>query len=188
MENKDWLYYKYSELSAEIRIQNNLKPTTKNRLDCTSFYSTGFDLRGIDFFANEKGMLFFNLSEPRDFVHSDSRRMAEKALTKTVKKDNYNYSSIYIDNPDQPNYGYGYPAKSKLLGKDKQKANPMYAFRDDLYLFIINEDYTEIECIIIPYKRNLSHQYFVKLWQGELDEQIEFFRMNSNVFYDYNGL
>ena len=77
------------------------------------------------------------------------------------------------------------PPYSQMLGRKKDKPNPLFAFRNDLYLFIINSDYTEIEILIIPGQKNLWNTYYFKIIQGEFDEVIHNLRANAITFFDY---
>jgi hypothetical protein len=179
MKTDNWIYLKLKELPIDVRINNNLKPETKNRLDCILFNGKG--LRGFDFFSNNKGQLFFYKSPAKDIIKSDLKRKAVWMLTSR----NVNISSMYIDIPEHPQYAYGNPPYSQMLGSKKDKPNPFYLYRNDLYLFLINSDYSEIEIIIIPEQKNLWNTYYFKLIHGEFSEQIELLKKDSKPFFDY---
>lgn len=181
MNCKDWCLLRFKELSPEVRFKNGLNVFTKNRLDCTDFYSNG-NVRGFDYFQNPKGMLFITKSNPINYVECDSRRIQDYSIT----KNGFNISSLIQDNPEKPCFSYGYPMKNKNWGKKKDKPNPLFNFRDDLFLFISDSSNNDLDVIIIPNKRNLAHQYYVKLWQGDLNQEIEFLRKNSQPFFNYS--
>jgi hypothetical protein len=85
-----------------------------------------------------------------------------------------NFTSLYYDDIDYPQYAYGYPQKSK--GGQ---------FCNDGYLFIINDDMTEIEVFIIHNGRNLISAYYQELIEGNFGHCIKAIRSKGKVFYDY---
>ena len=66
--------------------------------------------------------------------------------------------------------------------------NPLFEFRNDGYLFIINKDYTEIELLIIPDGRNLISSYYQIMIDGGFDDEIRELRKQAKGFYKYDGL
>jgi len=169
-------YFKFILLSDEVRANNKIR--SKARLDCISF--TG-NYQGLTFFVNSKGQLFFYKTPARDFVNTDSKRLSEWSLTNS----SLNLSSIYIEDMDYPEIGYGYPNAKRLLSNGSP--NPLFQFRNDGYLFIINKDYTEIELLIIPDGRNLISSYYQKLIDGGFDDEIRELRNQAKSFYRYDG-
>ncbi|NCU33336.1 MAG: hypothetical protein EOM23_10515, partial [Candidatus Moranbacteria bacterium] len=93
-------YYRFENLPDELRAANKIK--SKARLDCTGHAG---DYKGLTKFVNNKGMLFFYLTAARDFVNADSKRIADVSLT----NGSINLTSIYIEDTDFPQFGYGYP-------------------------------------------------------------------------------
>lgn len=178
------VYYNFVLLSDEVRTANRIK--SQARLDCISFadmVAGGYN--GLTFFVNQKrfkGQLFFYKTNARDFVSSDSKRLAEWSLT----NDGLNFSSIYIEDLDSPEFGYGYPNANRTL-KNGQP-NPLFPFRNDGYLFIINKDYTQIEVFIIPDGRNLITSYYQKMIDGGFDDEVRELREKASPFYRYDGL
>ena len=178
------LYYKLAILPDEVRAANKIR--SKARLDCISFTDMVADnYKGLTNFVNDKrhkGQLFFYKTACRDFVNTDSKRLAEWSLT----GNGLNFSSIYIDDIDCPEIGYGYPNANRLL-KDGSP-NPLFPFRNDGYLFLINKDYSEIELLIIPDGRNLISSYYQKMIDGGFDDEVKELRQQAKVFYKYDGL
>lgn len=171
-------YHKLVSLPDEIRAKNKIK--SKARLDCISYtdlQSGGY--KGLTIFVNHKGQLFFYKTPAREFVNADSKRVAEWSLT----WGSLNFSSIYCEDLDFPQYGYGYPNAKRFLSNGKE--NPLFTFRNDAYLFIMNKDYSQIELLIIPDGRNLVSGYYQRLIDDGLNDEIEYLRNEAKSFYDY---
>lgn len=174
-------YYKLVQLPDEIRKANKIR--SKARLDCVSFSDQvpgGY--QGLTIFVNSKGHLFFYKTPCRDFVNTDSKRLAEWSLTNS----SLNLSSIYIEDMDCPEIGYGYPNAKRLLSNGSP--NPLFPYRNDGYLFLLNRDYSEIELLVIPDGRNLISSYYQKMIDGGFDEQIREMREQAKPFYQYEGI
>lgn len=174
-------YYKLATLPDEVRAANKIK--SKARLDCIFFTDlVKGSYKGLTNFVNHKGQLFFYKTPCRDFVSTDSKRLSEWSLTGS----GLNFSSIYIDDLDYPEIGYGYPNAKRLLSNGNQ--NPLFEFRNDGYLFLINQDYSEIELFIIPDGRNLVSSYYQKLIDGGYDDEVRNLRNQAKVFYQYDSI
>jgi len=177
-------YYKLAALQDEVRDANNI--SSKVRLDCTSFTDmVAGGYKGLTKFVNDKrhkGMLFFYKTPCQSFVSTDSKRLSEWSLTGS----GLNFSSIYIDDIDCPEIGYGYPNPNRLLSNGNK--NPLFDFRNDGYLFLINKDYSEMELLIIPDGRNLISSYYQKMIDGGFDDEVRQLRQQAKVFYQYSGL
>ena len=171
-------YFRLESLSDELRIANKIK--SKVRLDCTCYADNiigGYN--GLTNFVNNKGMLFFYLTQARDFVSADSKRIADYSLT----NGSINLTSIYIEDLDYPHYGYGTPnAKRQLSNGDE---NPLFQYRNDGYLFVLNPDYSKIELFVLPGGRNLITAYYQKLIDCGLDDEIDLLRKQAKPFYHY---
>ncbi len=181
MGTKNWIYLKYQELSADVRLKNNLRPYTKDRLDCVSAYIPEEKLRGLDHFINPQGQLYLNKAPSRTMSKAAHQRQA--AYTLTNKK--INITSLFVDFPEYPQYAYGNPPSTERVGIKKDRLNPLFKFRNDLYLFIINSDYTKLEFIIIPSQKNVWNLYYQKLINGELNHAIQLIKANASTFFDY---
>lgn len=178
-------YYRFISLSDEIKAAHKIR--SKARLDCVSYTNlVGAKYEGLTKFVNAKGQLFFFKTPPRDFVSANSKRIAEWSLTNSIGKNTINFSSIYIEDTDCPEIGFGYPNANRLLNNGSP--NPLFNFRNDGYLFLINQDYTEIEVLIIPDGRNLISSYYQKMIDGGFDDEVKDLRNRASAFYIYSGL
>jgi hypothetical protein len=174
-------YYKLASLPNEIRLANKIR--SKVRLDCVAYadeVKAGY--KGLTNFINFKGQLFFYKTPCREFINADTKRLAEWSLT----SNGLNFSSIYIDDLDYSEIGYGYPNANRLLSNGRQ--NPLFDFRNDGYIFITNIDYSEIELFIIPDGRNLISSYYQKMIDGGFDDEVKKFREQAKQFFKYDDL
>ena len=174
-------YYKLALLPEEIRTANNIK--SKARLDCiayTDLIAGGY--KGLTNFVNSKGLLFFYKTPCINFVNTDRKRLAEWSLT----NNNINLSSIYIEDFDFPEIGYGYPNPNRLLSNGS--INPQFEWRNDAFLFLINSDYTIIELFIIPDGRNLISAYYQRMIDGGFEAELKRLRDLARLFCRYDGL
>ena len=168
--------YKFVALPNEIKAQNRIN--SKCRLDCIKYAGNYI---GLTNFVNDKGQLFFYKSACREVVDTHSKRYAEWCLTNKSQ----NLSSIYIEDVDFLQFGYGFPNGKPRLSNGQ--SNPMYPFRNDAFLFIVNQDYTEIEVLVLANGRNYINLYYQSLIDGDLDAEIERYRANYRTYFDYNG-
>lgn len=174
-------YYKFSALSDEVKELNKIK--SKARLDCIAYTDKDkSNNKGLTNFVNSKGQLFLYKTPAREIANTDSKRLAEWMLT----NNSLNFSSIYIEDVDCPELGYGYPNSKRLLSNGNQ--NPLFTFREDAYLFIVNSDYTEIEVFVIIGGRNLISSYYQIMIDGGFDERIKELRRQSIPYFKYEGL
>lgn len=171
-------YYKFIVLPEEVKQLNKIK--SKARLDCVCFSG---NYEGLTFFVNKQGQLFLYKVPAKEMVNTHSKRISEW----TLSNNNLNFSSIYIENLDCINFGYGYPNKNPFIGIEK-KPNPVYPYCNDGYLFIINSDYTVIEVLVIIEGRNLINSYYQHLIDGYFDAEISELRANAKPYFKYNGL
>jgi len=177
--------YKFISLPDEVKTAHKIR--SKARLDCVAITDQAeAKYEGLTKFVNAKGQLFFFKTPPRDFVSANSKRIAEWSLTNSIGKSTINFSSIYIEDTDCPEIGYGYPNANRLLGNGSP--NPLFEFRNDGYLFLINRDYTEIEVLIIPDGRNLIGSYYQKMIDGGFDDEVKELRAKAKIFYPYDWL
>ena len=174
-------YFKVASLSDEVKYANKIR--SKARLDCISYTNAMKEnYKGLTNFVNHKGQLFFYKTPCRDFVNTDSKRLSEWSLT----GNGLNFSSIYIDDLDFPDIGYGYPNASRFLSNGNP--NPIFEYRNDGYLFIVNKDYSEIEILIIPDGRNLITSYYQRLIDGGFNDELRELRSQAAIFYQYDSL
>jgi len=173
-------YYKLISLPEEIKTINNIK--SKVRLDCISFFNdVKCHYEGLRNFINSKGQMYFYRTPSKEFVNS-LNRPSEWSLT----GNGLNLSSIYIDDIDFENIGYGYPNANRYLVNGS--FNPLYEFRNDGYLFIIDKNYKQIELLVIPGGRNLISSYYQKMIDGGFEDQLTYYRKEAKVFYQYEGM
>jgi hypothetical protein len=170
------LYVKLEMLSKAIKEQNNLKPS-KSRLDATLFNGEYRDI--VKPFENAKGMLFLNLTPQKDFVKAKEERLTEFSLT----GKSMNFSGLYFEEIENPYFCYGYPLGKPMLSNGTP--NPSFVFRNDLYLFIVNDTYTEVEVLVFRNAKNYASDYLQLLCNGEFDTQIEEQRKKAKPFYNY---
>jgi len=169
-------YYKLVALPDEVKTQNKIR--SKARLDCIAYAG---NYKGLTNFVNKQGQLFFYKTPCREFIEAQTKRVAEWSLTNS----SLNFSSIYIEDFDFLEYGYGYPnAKPRLSNGEP---NPLHPFKNDGYLFIVNKDYTEIEILILPDGRNLISHYYQHLIDGYFDAEIQRLRAEAKPYFEYIG-
>ena len=174
-------YYNLIALPDEVRAINKIR--SKARLDCVAYTDKvpgGY--KGLTFFVNHKGQLYFYKTPAMDFVKANRKRIAEWSLT----FGNLNLSSIYIEDLDYPEFGYGHSNPNRLIGNGGNP-NPLFPFRNDGYLFIMNTNHTQIELLVIPDGRNLISSYYQKLIDGGFDEELNYLRKEASPFFNYYG-
>ena len=117
---------------------------------------------------------------PSDRQHWDWFQKSEVALTQS----GFNFSSIIYE-CDGCNIGYGYPNPKYRLSNSQ--LNPLYKNRNDGYIFIHNEEYSEVELLVFPDKKDLIDSIYNHIIDGHYDEQLEYIQVGAKVFYDYNS-
>ncbi|SNS53058.1 hypothetical protein SAMN05421640_0541 [Ekhidna lutea] len=181
----NWSYFNFVELPEEVKQAYKIR--SKNRLDCISYFSPDETLRGYTFFVNFKGMLYMNKSQPRSFVNADIKRQTDLALINSVKGNSYNISSIYIDIPDRIDIGYGWPSNKKMLGSKGEKPNPLFAFKNDLYIFIMNQERSQIELIVIPEMRHLWLSFYQRFLNDDFCIELDELRERATALFSYSN-
>ena len=151
-------YFKLQDLPGDTRAKHKIR--SKTRLDCTGFVDW-IGIKGLEKFVNHKGQMYFYKTPARDVVKADSKRQADICLT-----NGDNFSSLYFEDLDYKQYAYG-------------------DFSNDGLLFIVNEDYSYIEILIIPNGKNLIKGYYQKLIDGDFDEVIKRMREQAVPFFNY---
>jgi hypothetical protein len=171
-------YYKLIMLPAEIKAKHGIR--SKVRLDCILYNESRLGgYKGLQPLHNRKAQFFLYMTKSGHFVNADSRRKPEWSLTQS----GYNLTSIYLEDFDFPQFGYGYPYPERVMGDGSE--NPLYDFRNDGYLIIMNADRSEVELIVIPDSRNMISSYYNLMLDGELDEAIAQLRKEAKPFYEY---
>ncbi|AKQ44439.1 hypothetical protein TH63_00370 [Rufibacter radiotolerans] len=171
-------YYKLEILQDYLRQANKIN--SKTRLDCT-LQTNPKNYTGLTDFVNAKGQMYFYKTPAREFVKANCKRLAEWALS----NGKLNLSSIYFEDIDFPQFGYGYPNANRL--KSNREPNPLFPFRNDAYLFITNADLSQVEVLVIAEGRNLVNAYYQRLIDGELDQEVQTLRQQAQPLFDYGS-
>lgn len=171
-------YYKFVILSNELKARHKIKiGATVPRYDCIKF--TG-EYEGMTAFINSKGMFMLYLMDSNRVIKADSRRLSEFVL-KGIKS--LNFSSLYFEDISSPNLCYGYPNGKPLLSNGV--VNPLFQFRQDLYLMIMKEDFTVLEVLVFKDQIGFAGDYLQNLVSGEFDEVLTEMRNRSQTFFNY---
>nr|WP_320118033.1 hypothetical protein [uncultured Marinifilum sp.] len=174
-------YGNFVVLPNEVKQRCKIKLDPKcPRLDCVK---SGGYYKGIEPFINKKGMFKFNLMRT-DRFDADDKRKADYYLQ---GDKSMNFSSIYhSDILNAKHVAFGEPNDKPTIKQNKKEVpNPMLPFKNDGYLFIINDDYTKIELLVIEGGRNLIKAYAKKFANGDCDEVIKQLRESATTFYNY---
>ena len=171
-------YYKFVCLPNEVKTKNGIR--SKQRLDCILHAG---EWQGMNYFINKKGHLCLFKAPKGSYMSGSAKRHSEWSLT----NNSLNFSSIYLEDPEFIQYGFGYPNKKATLGK-KQELNPLFPFRNDCFLFITNLDLTEVEVIIFKDVRNLVSHYYQYLIDGMFDNELNELRSGGKPYFKYIGL
>jgi len=171
-------YYELVVLSNELKVKHNIKLEAKiKRFDCIRF--AGY-YKGIEPFMNKKGMFIEYLTRASEMVNASDECRADYVL----QNNSLNFSSIYhLLNPELNCYAYGEPNNKKNLSNGKP--NPLYKFRNDGFLFIIDPNFTKIELLIIEGGRYLIKGYLSQLAAGEFEEALQQMRNTAKPFFEY---
>jgi hypothetical protein len=171
-------YYRFALLPDDVRARHGIR--SKARLDCIGYNESALGgYEGFKPLHNPKGLFFLYLTNSRHFINADTRRKPEWSLTKS----GYNLTSIYLEDIDIPDCGYGYPNAERFLGIGAE--NPLYPFRNDAYLIKLSPDRSEMELLVIPDSRNMISSYYHLWLDGELDADIDQLRAGAKPFYEY---
>jgi len=184
----NWPYCRFEILETETAAFNNIK--SRSRLDCTAYKSPDVDCRGIMHLKSKKGQIYLNITRPEYVL----KKIAEKRkpyinLSGTVpnQKGGINFTGVYVWGVQNKNFGYGYPDAHETYSKKCNHKNPFYEFRNDLYLFILTDDHTMVEMIVLPGEKSNAELYYPLLIEGELDEAFTFLRHQSKPLFNYSA-
>jgi len=171
-------YYKFISLPDEVKEAHKIR--SKARLDCVSYINQPFSTgHGLTNFVNAKGQLVFFKTPAYSLVNAHSKRIADWTLT----NNSLNFSSIYIEDIDFPEIAFGFPNAKRYLKNGNP--NPLYPFKNDGYLFLINRDYSIIELFVFTDGRNYINLYYQKMIDGDFDKEIKELRSRAKPFFDY---
>ena len=172
-------YYKLSILSDDLKAANKIKVGAKTpRYDCIEFIGA---YEGINPFVNPKGMFKLSYADSNDVVNTDKRRVGEFAL---VGGKSLTFSSLY--SIEGSNFYYGYPNGKPFLKDGRQ--NPLIQYRNDLYVFVIDKDFAQIELLVLPNQKGYALELFQSFTEGDFDDDLEKLKNNSNTFFSYGCL
>lgn len=171
-------YFKFESLADGIRAKNGIR--AKGRIDCTA-HTNPNGYSGLIDFINTKGQMYLYKVAAREIVKANSKHLAEWALS----NGKLNLSSIYFEDIDYPELGFGYPNANRLLSSGQP--NPLFPYRNDCYLFLTNPDLSIVEVLVIANGRNLTGAYYQRLIDGELNSEIEQLRAQAKSFFDYDS-
>jgi hypothetical protein len=171
-------YYKFEVLPERIKKQYNISSIT--RLDCTAF-ANPTNYAGMSAFVDKKRhmRLYKRSATPAKY---SSNRFAKWALY----NGKLNLSSIYYENHAYSTLGYGYPNGKKNRGKDNSP-NPLYAFRNDCYLFLTDQHLSKVEVLVIANGRKSVTECYKWLLKGALDSELQNLRLQAKPFFNYGS-
>jgi hypothetical protein len=154
-------YFKFERLAEEVRLAHKIRSAV--RLDCTKFAEIGQPYKGLDKFKNAKGHLCVYPSPCREVVKSNPKRRADICLTNVG-----NISSIFQDFSDLElrRFGWG-------------------DFGGDALLFVMNDEFSQIEVFVLPNLRNIAESLFDKFLDGDFDQEIEKMRAIAKPYFNY---
>lgn len=138
------LFLRLEKLSNEIKSKNGLRDS-KYRYDAVSYIG---DLDIVKLLFNDKGMLFFNLIPNDGRIKQNPPFKANYFINDRFSQ---NFTSLYYlgnSHTFTPCFGYANSAK-----EIKGKTNPMYEYRDALYLFDLSLE-NIIDVYIFKNKKN----------------------------------
>lgn len=165
-------------LPDEVKTRHNIKLESKiKRFDCIRY--TGY-YKGIEPFMNRKGMFILYLIKANTMVHTTEERRAEYVL----QNNSMNFSSVFpLLLPEYTGFAYGDPNNKEKLKNGKD--NPLYEFRNDGFLFIIDPYFTKIEILIIEGGRYTIQGYLKQLAAGEFNDALQHMRKTAKQFFEY---
>ena len=186
-------YFYFKVLPEDVKAANKIKlNASEKRLDCVS-YSNPNNWKGFDFCISpsgkDKNRLFWTLRKAYYRQNVNVLRRAEYQFKRDIKKNPENISSLYIEHETTSQlYGYGYFSNKQTSGDKDTRPNPFYVWHKDLFLILINPEYTIFEFLIFENGRNLHGLHLKNLIQGEYNSILDEFRKNSTPFYEYKNL
>lgn len=174
-------YFRLEQLSDSVKTLNRIKVGAKvPRYDCTAL--AGY-YKPLDALKNAKGQLFFYLSETRGIINSSDQRRTDNFLQ--ASKDSFNFSSIFmLDYTASPLIGYGNANGNRTFGK-VGKTNPFFECKNDGYLFVISQDWQQIEVLVIPDGKHTIYGNAKELADGRYFEALESMRKTAKPIYNY---
>lgn len=171
-------YYKFVMLSDDLKVKHKIKVgATVSRYDCIKYAG---NYEGMNAFVNSKGMFMLYLMPSEKTIKSNVNRLSEFVLKGSKS---LNFTSLYFEDLQTPNLCYGYPNGKPLLSNGA--INPLFQFRQDLYLIVLKEDFTEFEVLVFKNSKGFASDYLQILADGELEDVLEGLRNNCLTFFNY---
>lgn len=183
-------YMKIVQLPNEVKRLNKIKLNPKNpRFDLVAVNGYFPPLEALKY----QGHVHFNLVNGKDRFKEFNNRKPFKVL-----QDNrgFNFSGIFLDvcgtvPVDGCFVGYGNPNPDETcLIKGKEIKNPYFENGRDGFLFIIKQDFSEIEIFVLPKGGggdNIIESATAAFRYGVYDEQVRTLREAAKVFHTYKG-
>lgn len=164
-------------LEDEVKQANKIKVgATVPRYDCISYTGNKDALKP---FITKKGLMYLRLMESKEFVKADRKRMADFALVGT---NSLNLTSLYQADEVDGQY-FGYPNGKPFL-KDGSP-NPMFPFRNDLYLVQTDATFKIIEVLVLPNQKAYALELAQAFAGGDFEDTIDVMRAKAQTFYNY---
>jgi len=145
----------------------------------------------LETLKNPKNRIVFYLIKNDNGINC---RESRKAGYHLQCKDSVNFSSIYvIETTGGGVIAYGEPQpgeflkpkKDKKTGKETPRPNPFYHNRNDGYLFIISQDWSVIEVLVVQDGRHLIRGTAQKLADARFDEALKTMRGTAKPILKY---
>jgi hypothetical protein len=169
-------YYLLEILTDVLKAKHKIKVgAVVPRFDCKAYNG---DYEGIKPFVNTKGMFKLSLMDTKEFIKADKKRMAEFVL---VGGKNLNFSSLYFED----GIAYGNPNGKPHL-KDG-RLNPMFPYRQDLFIFLPNETFSQIEVFVLRNQKGYATELLQSFSDGDFDDEVANHREGAKTFFDYEG-
>ncbi len=151
-------YFKFERLSDGLRMAHKIRSAA--RLDCIGYAGNSTNIERL---KNTKGHLAVYPSPCREVVRSNPKRRAEVCLT-----NGNNITSLFQDFSNQElfNFAWGDYASDGLL-------------------FLVNNDYTQIECFVLANTARIVESQFDRFIDGGFDAEIERLRATARPFFNY---
>lgn len=175
-------YLRLEQLPDDVKAKHKIKIGAKKpRFDLVKM--DGY-YPPMDCLKNSKnGQTCFFLNGTEGVINSH----IHKAETYLQAKGSLNFSSIYMADQTPINgylLGYGFPNPSQTYSQ-KKVSNPFYNYRGDGFLFVIAEDWSTIEILVISNGKYTIESYAAALVSGAFNEALEFFRNTAKPVYQY---
>lgn len=160
-----------------VPLKSNGKPYAEDspRYDCAAFIGYYPELEAQ---RNKQGVLNCYLMRKS---HSPSFKQGTSTpeMRLQIQGNNFTGLKCYWIDGKFTGFAYGNPDTREFF--DSKKPNPFYECKDDLYLFIINQDTdnikpSSIEMLVLKDSRVEADRYRSQLMKGGFDDELKTFR------------